>query len=123
MGYIIRIINILTKKLKGDIMFGFGRGFRGRGFFGFRHFAGARTIPNCNEKYEYVGACRCGLGPHAYYRDRRTGAVVPATAVYGYDAPETTPETELSDRLRYLEEEKKYLEEEIAKLKESLKKE
>ncbi|WP_292461106.1 hypothetical protein [Methanothermococcus sp.] len=102
-------------------MFGFGRGFRGRGFFGFRYFARA---PLSNERYEYVGTCRCGLGPHAYYRDRRTGSIIPAAAMYGYDAPTAVvPETELSDRLRYLEEEKRYLEEEIAKLKESLKKE
>lgn len=111
-------------------MFGFGRRFFGRGFFGRRFFGrgfgyGARvpyTPELNNEKYEYVGPCRCGLGPHAYYRDRKTGNIVPPTVVYGYETSEN-PEIELSNRLKYLEEEKKYLEEEIKKLKESLKKE
>ena len=102
-------------------MFGFRRGFRGRGL-GFRCHTRAHVIPTLNnEKYEYVGACRCGFGTHAYYRDRRTGNIIPATTVYGYDAEFSN--VELSDRLRQLEEEKKYLEEEISKLKESLKNE
>ncbi|AEH06984.1 hypothetical protein [Methanothermococcus okinawensis] len=113
-------------------MFGFGRGFGCRGFFGRRFFGRGcyaedsyvARAPLSNDKYEYVGTCRCGLGPHAYYRDRETGRVVPAAAmVYGYNEPATVPETDLSDRLKYLEEEKKYLEEEIANLKKSLKKE
>jgi hypothetical protein len=111
-------------------MFGFGRGFRGRRFFGrgggfgYRYFARFQNVPVLdNEKYEYVGTCRCGLGPHAYYRDRETGNIVPAVAVYGNVPNESEYENEIKDRLKYLEEEKKYLEEEIKKLKESLKKE
>ena len=107
-------------------MFGFRCGFRGRRFFGrglFR-YSRAHAVPVLSdEKYEYVGTCRCGLGPHAYYRDKKTGNIMPAVAVYGYDTSAVSYETELSDRLKYLEEEKKYLEEEIKKLKESLKKE
>jgi hypothetical protein len=105
-------------------MLGLGRklGFRGRcGGRGFRHQARNNATPIItsantplnNENYEYVGACRCGAGPHAYYEDKNTGNILPASVVYGVNNTASN-NTKLSDRL-------KHLEDEIKKLKEALK--
>ncbi|ABR56072.1 conserved hypothetical protein [Methanococcus aeolicus Nankai-3] len=113
-------------------MFGFGRklgfgrmgrcGGMGRGF---RHQAQDNTVTTTvantemplNEKYEYVGACRCGSGAHAYYKAINTGEILHASAVaYGEN---TTPKdtesknTVISDRLKRLEEEIKKLKEDL----------
>ncbi len=53
---------------------GFGRGW-GRGWWG---LYGYRTP----QGYTYVGPCRCGFGPHAFYMDS-AGRLVHASQVWG----------------------------------------
>ena len=55
--------------------FGYGRG-GGRGRFGW--FGGGAGV----EGYTYVGPCRCGWGPHAYYTDEK-GRLVHASELFG----------------------------------------
>ncbi|CAB3288172.1 Exonuclease SbcC [Methanocaldococcus lauensis] len=98
-------------------MFGFGRGF-GRRFF-WRYF------PATVGRYRYIGPCRCGFGPHAFYVDD-SGRIVHAWDLYRMpykDTPvtTTTDRNYLLDRLKELEEEKALIEEEIAELKRRLK--
>jgi len=52
-------------------MYGYGRGRGGRGFVG-----PVATPPG----YRYVGTCRCGFGPHAYYQNAQGQIVGPAAA-------------------------------------------
>ncbi|WP_457611941.1 hypothetical protein [Methanocaldococcus sp.] len=61
---------------------------------------------------KYIGPCRCGRGPHAYYVDDR-GRLVHAWELYYND---------LDAYLEELIREKKMLEEEIEKVKRELEK-
>ncbi|ADG12691.1 conserved hypothetical protein [Methanocaldococcus infernus ME] len=63
--------------------------------------------------FRYIGPCRCGFGPHAYYVDDR-GRVVHAWDIYYYDIDY------LESYLKELIDEKKALEEEIEKIKAEL---
>lgn len=58
-------------------MYGFGRGWGGRGGYWWRP-----RLATAPAGYTYVGPCRCGFGPHAYYQDA-SGRVVPAGAAFG----------------------------------------
>ncbi|XRP97607.1 hypothetical protein ACO3UB_03555 [Methanocaldococcus sp. 16A] len=90
-------------------MFGWGRGF-GRRFW--RYF----PVSTVGGRYRYVGPCRCGLGPHAFYVDDKTGALVHAWDLYrGSDERAYLEET-----IRELEEEKRLLEEELERIKKRL---
>lgn len=75
-------------------MYGFGRGRGGRG--GGYWFGLGRAWPTSTSPagYTYVGPCRCGFGPHAFYQDA-SGRIVPAAAVFSGLAsppPVTTPQ-------------------------------
>ncbi|WP_048056355.1 hypothetical protein [Methanocaldococcus fervens] len=100
-------------------MFGWGRGWFGRG----RRFWRYYPVERVGGRYRYVGPCRCGLGPHAFYVDEKTGALVHAWDLYrGY--PGYTYDLDekryLEEVIKELEEEKKMLEEELAKIKKRL---
>jgi len=76
-------------------MYGFGRGRGGRG--GGYWFGLGRAWPTgINPSgYTYIGPCRCGFGPHAFYQDA-SGRILPAAAVFSGPAPtqpEATPES------------------------------
>ncbi|MGI5835479.1 MAG: hypothetical protein ACOX87_03170 [Chloroflexota bacterium] len=95
-------------------MYGFGRGRGGgRGVIGRgsgigRANAYSPSIPG----YTYVGGCRCGFGPNAYYQNS-AGQVVPASNLfYGTNQPAQpiaeieqlkAEKAELERRLRDLE--------------------
>lgn len=34
------------------------------------------------EGYTYLGPCKCGAGPDAYYQEKRTGRIVHARALF-----------------------------------------
>ncbi|AAM02457.1 hypothetical protein [Methanopyrus kandleri] len=36
-----------------------------------------------SRRYRYIGPCRCGLGPHAFYEDTETGEIKHAWQVLG----------------------------------------
>ena len=96
---------------------GFGRGWwgrgRGRGWWG---AYGYRTP----QGYTYVGPCRCGIGPHAFYMDP-SGRLVHASQVWGGCGPLYPPaqaeaedlkaeKADLEARLREIEERLKEVE-------------
>lgn len=47
---------------------------RGRGWHGGRWWQLPVGAPS---GYTYIGPCRCGTGPHAFYQDR-SGRIIPA---------------------------------------------
>ena len=65
--------------------------------------------------YTYVGPCRCGWGPHAYYRDEE-GNIVHAWEILG-----RSPEADLRRELEALKREKELLEKRIEELSRQLK--
>lgn len=84
---------------------GYGRGY---GAWGGRCYVGqwwpgrpfmTRLSPEEQKGAVYIGPCRCGFGPHAYYR-LSDGRIVHASAVpAGISEPSMVPTSEL-DRLR-----------------------
>ena len=93
-------------------MFGYGRGLhRGR----FRPY----TPVSAPEGYTYIGPCRCGFGPDAYYRDR-SGRIVPAAQVCRRGISTTSAEEEFEAELRQLSAEKAELEKRISEIEKHL---
>ena len=90
--------------------YGYGRGSRGA------WWGGAAVSPAAG--YTYLGPCRCGTGPHAYYQDAN-GQVLTAAQVFrpAQPAAARVTQTEL-ERLRA---EKADLERRLAALEERLK--
>jgi len=80
---------------------GYGRGFgRGGGYshgrgggYGYGRGVAAATAPSVPSGYAYIGPCRCGYGPNAYYRDP-TGKVVPAADVFAAGPVQSRPAAE-----------------------------
>ncbi|MGQ9800741.1 MAG: hypothetical protein ACUVRL_03640 [Candidatus Saccharicenans sp.] len=112
-------------------MFGYGRGYRGFGYGagygrGFHHNwrwpgPASAQVP---EGYKYIGPCRCGWGPHAFYQDA-SGRIVQARDVYrrsGVPGPAPTQD-ELKEELEALKAEKEELERRIAELEKQFKEE
>jgi hypothetical protein len=76
------------------------------------------------EGYRYVGPCRCGWGPNAFYQDA-SGRIVHAWDVYrrgGAAGPAPTGE-ELKEELEALKAEKEELGKRIAELEKRLEEE
>ncbi|NPA62233.1 MAG: hypothetical protein GXN95_01615 [Methanococci archaeon] len=92
-------------------MFGWGRG---RGFW--RYYMLGRV----GDRYRYVGPCRCGLGPHAFYVDEKTGSLVHAWDLYRTPYTDVDERRYLEETVKSLEEEKKLLEEELERIKRRL---
>lgn len=69
------------------------------------------------EGYSYIGGCRCGFGPNAYYRDT-SGSAVAASALFssGRGAAPSRP----SDELVQLRAEKAELERRLRDLEDRL---
>lgn len=99
-------------------MYGYGRGRSGYG-------QSLRcSIPNVSQPsgYRYVGGCRCGWGPNAFYEDA-SGRVVHASELYRWGR-QTSPVFSPGDpraELEVLSEEKKDLEKRIAELEKMIK--
>jgi hypothetical protein len=71
--------------------------------------------------YTYVGPCRCGFGPHAFYQDPQS-RVVPAHHLYCRHGHQPTNE-DLKAELEALKHEKEELEKEIQELEKELNRE
>jgi hypothetical protein len=90
-------------------MFGYGRGWhRGRGFW--------RVSIEAPEGYEYIGPCRCGFGPDAYYREKKTGRIFHASQLHSYFSPYRYEDEEIRTQLEKLRREKENLERRIEEL-------
>lgn len=70
--------------------------------------------------YTYIGPCRCGMGPHAFYQDV-SGRIVHAWQLYRWGVPPTPTKEDLESRLEVLKEEKAQLEKEIEELEKQIK--
>ncbi len=75
--------------------------------------------------YRYVGPCRCGFGPHAYYQDEQ-GRIYPAGHIYGWGwgtpPPPVSEKEDIQRELDRLRHEKEELELRIRELEEKLEK-
>ncbi len=95
-------------------MFGYGRGWnRGRGFW--------RNNIETPEGYEYIGPCRCGFGPDAYYREKRTGRIAHARQLLSSVFPYRFEDETIRSELEKLKKEKEILERRIEELEKNLK--
>jgi hypothetical protein len=73
-----------------------------------------RSPLNFPPGYEYIGPCRCGFGPHAFYRTPE-GYITRVPPLY-------TLEPKPEEEAKWLEEEAKSLREELRRVEERLKK-
>jgi hypothetical protein len=70
--------------------------------------------------YRYLGPCRCGYGPHAYYETPEGRVVSPYEMFHPkYNAPQTKEDLEMEKR--YIEDEIKYFQERLNEIEERLK--
>jgi len=101
----------------------------GRGFGRFWYWWNPFTTALASRGYYYIGPCRCGFGPHAFYMTP-TGQIVHAWQLYGIPyAP--YPWTPLGfpgaapmrpeDELRMLEDQKRSLERQLEEINKRLK--
>ncbi len=100
---------------------GYGPGY-GRGWH--YHWPGAVRSP---EGFKYLGPCRCGFGPHAYWQEEETGRVFRGYPGYeavphpGYDRAEKEPSPEeLKSKLNWLKQKKEELEKRIREMEEKI---
>ena len=66
----------------GQELRGYGGGGYGRAGRGLGYGPGVGRVAQAPAGYTYMGACRCGHGPRAYYQDA-SGRVLPASQVFG----------------------------------------
>ena len=92
----------------------YGRG-RGRGGYGL----GIQAATPAG--YTYVGPCRCGFGPHAYYLNAQ-GQVVPATTAWAWPVQAAQPgePAPRPSEIEQLRAEKAELERRLSELEERL---
>ncbi len=95
---------------------------RGPGYgFGPCHGYGWRNALNSweTEDYEYLGPCRCGHGPDAFWRNKKTGRIVRGFPPYFQEKPEGSAE-ELREELEFFRREKEKIEKRLAQIEEEL---
>ena len=103
------------------MMYGFGRGGgwgRGVGWAGSIYPRQSWQAATAPVGYRYVGSCRCGFGPNAYYQDS-AGRIVPAAALFSGTA--STPPARVPSDTEQLWAEKEDLERRLHDLEERLK--
>jgi len=91
-------------------MWGYGR--RGPGCWW------PRIVPPSG--YTYIGHCRCGTGPHAFYQDE-SGRIVHAWQLWHRVPPSTCSKEALWSELEALKDEKVRLEKRIEELEKQVK--
>lgn len=91
-------------------MFGYGRGWH--------HWQLGVIAPS---GYTYIGPCRCGTGPHAFYQDQ-SGRIVNAWQLYRSGIPPVLAREDLKAELEALKEEKAQIEKRIAALEKEIEK-
>ncbi|MGQ9706945.1 MAG: hypothetical protein ACUVWP_08130 [bacterium] len=83
-------------------------------------YEGRVARPAVPSGYRYVGSCRCGFGPHAYYETPEGRVVSPFEVYSGFYRGGSIKEN-LEAEKKYIEDEVKYLEERLKELEERLK--
>ena len=82
-----------------------------------------RFYPGTVSGFRYVGPCRCGGGPHAFYQDA-AGRIAHASEVfYGGYAPAAPTREDLEYELQALKDEKAALENRLKEVEDQLNKE
>ena len=94
-------------------MFGSGRAWHRGKWWG-------RPPVAAPEGYTYVGPCRCGFGPDAFYQDK-SGRVVHASQIHRLRVPQAPTVENLAAEVDWLREEKAGLEKRIKELEKLLK--
>lgn len=69
--------------------------------------------------YTYIGPCRCGTGPHAFYQDP-SGRTVHASQLHIFGLLPSAETEDLRAKIESLKEEKAQLEKRVEKLEEQL---
>jgi hypothetical protein len=101
------------KRREVSKMLGYGRGWhRGR----FWRYAAVSAPEGCT----YVGPCRCGFGPDAFYQDK-SGRIVHASQIYRRGIPSTLTREDFEAEVNQLKAEKAELEKRIMELEKHLK--
>ncbi len=77
------------------------------------------ALPLAGKGYIYIGPCRCGFGPNAFYLTP-TGQIIHAWQLAGLAFPRFFPWTAPISERNLLETEKKMLEEELKYIEERL---
>jgi len=97
-----------------------GRGM-GRNWTGIGQYRGVRPwLYNKPPKgYTYVGHCRCGMGPNAFFLDQE-GNVAHAWNIYHWGTPQELTKEDLKAELEILKKEKVELEKDIETLEKRL---
>jgi len=95
-------------------MLGYGRGWH-RGYRSWRQFP-----VSAPEGYTYMGPCRCGFGPDAFYQDKR-GEIVHASQICYRGIPATPTKEDFEAEVDRLKEEKTEVEKKIKEIKGHLK--
>jgi len=93
-------------------MYGYGRGWHRKWWPGIAAPLG----------YTYIGPCRCGTGPHAFYQDP-SGRIVHGWELYRWVVPPTPTKEDLKAELEALKGEKKELEKRIEEIEKQIKEE
>ncbi len=70
-----------------------------------------------SEDYEYLGPCRCGFGPDAFWRNKKTGRIVRGFPPDVWRKPESSAE-DLRKELEFLRREKEKLEKRLTQIEE-----
>lgn len=89
-------------------MFGYGR----------RWFSWHRT-PVAPRGYTYIGPCRCGTGPHAFYQDEQ-GRIIPAHQLYWHYPVYRPSKDDLKAELEALKQAKTEIEKQIQELEKEI---
>jgi len=92
-------------------------GFKG---IGWRRWFGINV--SSPSGYTYVGPCRCGFGPHAYYLDS-SGRIVHAWQLYRWPVSQMPTKEDVVAEIEMLKKEKEELEKRIEELEKKLKEE
>lgn len=90
------------------------------GWFGRWWFYPPAVLPLASRGYVYIGPCRCGFGPNAFYLTP-TGQIVHAWQLFGLAYPGFFPWIPPTSEKQTLETEKKMLEQELKSIEERLK--
>ncbi len=97
-------------------MFGYGR-------YGNRNRRRINLYPKAyTQGYTYIGPCRCGFGPDAYYMDK-SGRILHVNEVLRDRFLPTRVEEDLRTELAWLKEQKAELDKRLQEIEEKLKKE